>query len=143
MKHGHGYRKLGRRYNHRRALLRNLTGSLIEHGRIRTTVAKAKSLRPVVEKLVTTARRALVRREGESEKEYAGRKVAAYRRVASYVFASSDRDEQGRTKVQRLFEVIAPKFSERPGGYTRIVRVGHRQGDNAPMAIIEFVEDLD
>jgi large subunit ribosomal protein L17 len=115
--------------------MRNLTVSLIEHGRIRTTVAKAKSLRPVVEKLVTAARATLARRDGESEQARAIRSIAVRRRLA--------RDVQDRDVLRRLFDEVAPKFVGRPGGYTRIVRVGHRPGDNAPMAVIEFVEDID
>lgn len=134
MNHGHGYRKLGRRTNHRRSLLRNLATSLIAHGRIRTTVAKAKALRPVVEKLVTVARSALSPRVGESDDHFKQRAVSTRRRVA--------REIHDALVLRRLFSEVAPKVAQRRGGYTRIVRVGNRPGDNAPMAVIEFVDDV-
>jgi large subunit ribosomal protein L17 len=117
MRHGNGLRQLSRNTSHRRALLRNLATSFIKYEKFETTVQKAKELRPVVEKLITT---------GKTDS------VAARRRVASYLL---DKD-----MVKKLFGEIAPRFASRNGGYTRIVRTGIRHGDTAEMAIIELVE---
>ena len=117
MRHNKRNKKLGRTSSHRRAMMRNQIASLIEHGRITTTLAKAKALRPVAEKLVTQGRRDT---------------VAARRLVRKWV---ADRDLVGK-----LFDDIAPRFVDRPGGYLRIVKLGHRQGDAAEEAILEFVD---
>lgn len=117
MRHGNGLRQLSRNTSHRRALLRNLATSFIKYEKFETTVQKAKELRPVVEKLITT---------GKTDS------VAARRRVASYLL---DKD-----MVKKLFGEISPRFASRNGGYTRIVRTGIRHGDTAEMAIIELVE---
>jgi len=117
MRHGKRLRKLNRTSSHRRAMFRNLVTSLIEHGRVTTTVVRAKELRTIADRMVTLGK------QGD---------LAARRRALSYV----------RTKdgVHKLFAEIAPGFATRPGGYTRVLKVGSRHGDNAPMAIIEFVE---
>jgi large subunit ribosomal protein L17 len=117
MRHRAAHRKLGRRTAHRVSLLRNLAASLISHGRIRTTEAKAKELRPFVEKLVTLGKRD---------------SLHARRRALSIL--------PRREVVHRLFNDVSPRFSERPGGYTRILKLAHRQGDGASMAFIEFVD---
>lgn len=117
MRHNKRNKKLGRTSSHRRAMMRNQIASLIEHGRITTTLAKAKALRPVAEKLVTQGRRDT---------------VAARRLVRKWV---ADRDLVGK-----LFDDIAPRFVDRPGGYLRIVKLGHRKGDAAEEAILEFVD---
>lgn len=117
MRHRHGYRKLGRNSAHRKATLANLAASLIEHGRIRSTEAKCKELRSFVEPLVTSARR--------------GDLPARRRAIAKL---------RQRDAVEKLFDEIAPRFAERPGGYTRILKLGQRKGDNARMALIEFVD---
>ncbi|WP_163508554.1 50S ribosomal protein L17 [Fodinicola acaciae] len=111
--------RLGGGPAHERLMLANLATSLFEHGRITTTVAKAKRLRPLAERLITFAKR------GD---------LHARRQVLTVV---RDRDV-----VHTLFAEIGPRFAQRPGGYTRIVKVGNRKGDNAPMAIIELVEGL-
>ena len=116
MRHNAGYRKLGRTSGHRRALLRNLTTSLFLHERIRTTLPKARELRPFAEKLITLARR---------DSLHARRLVAA--QVA-------DKDV-----VKKLFSTLGPRFATRPGGYTRTLKLGKRQGDGAEMAIIELI----
>ncbi|MBX6753996.1 50S ribosomal protein L17 [Thermorudis peleae] len=116
MRHRKAGRKFHRTTNQRKALFRNLAISLILHERIRTTEAKAKSLRPYVERLVTIAR---------EDTEHHRRLVRA--RIP---------DERA---VAKLFEVIAPRFQGQPGGYTRIYKLGTRRGDGAPMALIEFV----
>src|SRR5262245_32918768 len=122
MRHRRKTVKLGRRADHRDALLANLACSLIEHNRIKTTVAKAKALRPYVEKLVTKARL---------------NTVHARRLVAGKLGPNSLRVEK---VVRKLFADIAPLNASRPGGYTRIIKLGPRQSDAAPMAFIEFVE---
>lgn len=117
MRHRKIRRRLSRTTEHRKALIRNLSASLIEHEKIRTTEAKAKALRPEVEKMVTKAK------EGS---------LAARRNV----FASLG----NKYAVHKLFEVYAARFADRNGGYTRIVKDGPRAGDGAAMAIIEFVD---
>ena len=117
MRHGHGLRKLNRTSEHRQAMLRNMMNSLLEHEVIKTTVPKAKELRRVVEPLITLAKEATV----------------ANRRLA---FARlRDRDV-----VTKLFNELGPRFATRPGGYTRILKMGYRVGDNAPMAFVELVD---
>jgi large subunit ribosomal protein L17 len=117
MRHARGYRRLNRTHEHRKALWANMAGSLIEHEQIKTTLPKAKELRPVVEKLVTLAKRG----------DLAARRMAA---------AQLKEDRH----VKRLFEVIGPRYKERQGGYTRVLKAGFRYGDMAAMAIIEFVD---
>lgn len=117
MRHRVAHRKLGRTTEHRLSLLRNMAASLITHERIRTTEAKAKELRPFVEKLVTLGKRD---------------SLHARRRALSIL--------SSKTVVRRLFTDVSPRFSERPGGYTRILKLGPRQGDGASMAFIEFVD---
>ncbi len=117
MRHRVHGRKLGRTSSHRKALFRNQLTALFTHERIITTVPKAKELRPIAERMVTMARTG---------------SLAARRRVAAMI---SDRGV-----AKRLFDEIAPRFADRPGGYTRIMRLGRRHGDNAELAIIEFVD---
>src|SRR5881394_2632006 len=125
MRHNNAHRKLGRVTEHRIALLRNQAEALIRHERIETTVPKAKELRPFVERLITIAKRGLA--GGEAN----GRSLHARRLVL--------RDIQNRDVVGKLFDTIAPRFEGRPGGYTRILRVGYRRGDSAEVAQIELV----
>ena len=106
----------------------NMAGALIEHGRIRTTLPKAKELRPYIEKLVTRAR---------EDSLHNRRTVMKHLRMHD---KASKRKAGEKTVVQRLFEEVAPRFADRPGGYTRIVKLGPRPGDAAPMAFIEFVD---
>ncbi len=120
MRHGHGLRKLNRTSSHRLAMLRNMMKSLIAHEAIKTTVPKAKELRRVVEPMITLAKEATV----------ANRRLAFDR--------LRDRDS-----VTKLFDVLGPRFKARPGGYTRILKMGFRVGDNAPMALVELVERSD
>ncbi len=117
MRHAHSGKKLGRDSAHRKALYSNLAGALITHGRIETTEAKAKAVRPYAEKLVTLGKR------GDLHA----------RRLAMADLRSND-------VVHRLFAEVAPRFSERAGGYTRVVKLGPRQGDAAQMALLEFVD---
>lgn len=110
------YRKLGRRSDHRRAMLRNLVTSLFREERIETTETRAKEVRSIAEKLVTVAKK---------------NDLAARRQCLQYIY---DEDV-----VRKLFNDIAPKYTDRPGGYTRIVKTGFRRGDAAPMAILELL----
>ena len=117
MRHHRSGKKLGRDSAHRKALYSNLTGSLIEYGRIKTTVAKAKAVRPIAEKMITLGRR------GD---------LAARRQALAYL--------RSNDIVHILFAEVAPRFTDRPGGYTRITKLGPRQGDAAEMAYLEFVD---
>lgn len=125
MRHRIAHRKLGRVSEHRIALLRNQATALLRHERISTTVAKAKELRPFVERLITVAKR------GIAEGAETARALHARRLVA--------RDVADREVVRKLFGSIAPRFAERPGGYTRLLRTGRRQGDDAPTAQVELI----
>ena len=117
MRHGHGLRKLNRTSSHRLAMLRNMMNSLIEHEAIKTTLPKAKELRRVIEPMITLAK----------EPTVANRRLAFDR--------LRDRDS-----VVKLFNDWGPRFKTRPGGYTRILKMGFRVGDNAPMAYVELVD---
>ena len=128
MRHRRSGRKLSRSAAHRDALFMNMAGQLIKHGRIRTTQAKAKELRPYVERLVTRAR----------EDNLHNRRTVM--RTLRMHDKASSRKAGEKTVVQTLFEDIAPRFEGRPGGYTRIVKLGNRPGDAAPMAFIEWVD---
>ena len=125
MRHRVAHRKLGRVTEHRIALLRNQATNLIRHERIETTLPKAKELRPFVEKLITLAK------DGAAEPARSVKRLNAKRAVA--------RDIQDTAVVEKLFDTIAPRFSARPGGYTRILKLGFRRGDSADMAQIELV----
>ena len=125
MRHRVGHRKLGRVTEHRIAMLRNQAEALIRHEHIETTVPKAKELRPFVERLITIAKR------GVAGGDANGRTLHARRLVL--------RDIQNRDVVGKLFDTIAPRFEARPGGYTRILRLGYRRGDSAEVARIELV----
>jgi large subunit ribosomal protein L17 len=128
MRHRRTRHKIGRDSAHRDATLMNLAGSLITHGRIRTTLSKAKATRPYVEKLVTTARTNTVHNQRLVRKQLHMADTATARKAGQ------------PTVVQRLFNDIAPRFVDRPGGYTRIVKLGPRPGDAAPMAFLEWVD---
>jgi large subunit ribosomal protein L17 len=117
MRHGHGLRKLNRTSSHRLAMLRNMMNSLIQHEAIKTTLPKAKELRRVVEPMITLAK----------EPSLANKRLAFDR--------LRDRD-----MVVKLFAELGPRYKARPGGYTRILKMGFRVGDNAPMALVELVD---
>ena len=117
MRHARGYRRLNRTHEHRKALFANMSGALIEHEQIKTTLPKAKELRPIVEKLITLAKRGDL---------HARRQAAAQ--------LKEDKD------VAKLFEILGPRYKDRQGGYIRVLKAGFRYGDMAPMAIIEFVD---
>ena len=117
MRHGKVHRKLNRTAEHRRAMFANMCAALIKHEQIVTTLPKAKELRPIVEKLVTLGKKGglSMRRQAISEMRYLD-------------------------QTRKLFDVIATRYKDRQGGYTRIIKAGFRYGDNAPMAVIEFVD---
>ena len=140
MRHRHSGRQLGRNSSHRKAMYRNMATSLLEHGRIKTTEAKAKELRKVVERLITLSKRVTPGAiAGANSPEEAARlraqRVHAVRQARQWV---KDRDV-----LQKLFSEYSERFETRPGGYTRILKIGRRAGDNAPMTIIELVESMD
>src|SRR5215208_373191 len=125
MRHNVGHRKLGRVTEHRLALLRNQAIALLRHEKIETTMPKAKELRPFVERLITIARR------GIAVGDAGGRTLHARRLVLAEL--------PDTEVVGKLFETLAPRFADRPGGYTRILRVGYRRGDSAEVAHVELV----
>ena len=125
MRHNLAHRKLGRVTEHRLALLRNQAIALLRHERIETTMPKAKELRPFVERLITLAKR------GVAAGDANGRALHARRLVMAEI--------PDKAVVGKLFETLAPRFAERPGGYTRILRVGFRRGDSAEVAQVELV----
>jgi len=125
MRHRVAHRRLGRDTQHLRALLRNQADALLRHERIETTISKAKELRPFVERLITIAKR------GVRAEDPKGKSLAARRLVM--------RDLLSEEVVAKLFDQLAPRFVERPGGYTRILKLGHRRGDGAEVAQIELV----
>ena len=117
MRHGHGLRKLNRTSSHRLAMLQNMMNSLIAHEAIKTTVPKAKELRRVIEPMITLAKKPTV-----------ANKRLAFDRL------------RNRDIVSKLFNELGPRYQTRPGGYTRILKMGFRAGDNAPMALVELVD---
>lgn len=125
MRHNVAHRKLGRRTEHRLALLRNQATALLRHERIETTMPKAKELRPFVERLITLAKRGVAAGDANGKVLHARRMVLA--------------EIVDKTVVGKLFDTLAPRYAERPGGYTRILRVGFRRGDSAEIAQLELV----
>lgn len=117
MRHGMKHRKLNKTASHRKAMFRNMVNSLIEHEQIVTTLPKAKELRAIADKIITLGKRGDL---------HARRQATAKMR----------KDEQ----VKKLFDVIGPRYADRHGGYTRVLKAGYRRGDNAPMAVIELVD---
>jgi large subunit ribosomal protein L17 len=117
MRHGNAHRKLNRTAEHRRAMFANMCVALIKHEQITTTLPKAKELRPIVEKLVTLGKRGGLHARRQA--------IAQIRDVVM---------------VRKLFDVLGPRYKERHGGYTRIMKAGFRYGDNAPLGVIEFVD---
>jgi len=121
MRHGNGYRKLNRTASHRRAMFANMASSLIEHEQIVTTLPKAKELKPIMDKLITLAKK------GD---------LHARRQAIAQI--------RNKDQVSKLFATLGPRYGERNGGYTRVLKAGFRHGDNAAMAVIELVDrDVD
>lgn len=151
MRHRNAGRKFDRNTSSRRAMFRNLTANLILHERIETTDAKAKEVRRVAERLITKARRlgtvAYTPQSELSPKDKA-RRLAAERLIGAFIPRFGVRQEKGGAPkkvdlVEKVMLDLAKRFSERPGGYTRIIKLGPRRGDNAPMAFLEFVGEGD
>ncbi|MFN3835840.1 MAG: 50S ribosomal protein L17 [Glycocaulis sp.] len=117
MRHGNGYRKLNRTASHRRAMFANMAASLIEHEQIVTTLPKAKELKPIMDKLITLAKK------GD---------LHARRQAIAQI--------RNKDQVAKLFATLGPRYGERNGGYTRVLKAGFRHGDNAPLAVIELVD---
>ncbi len=117
MRHGNAHRKFNRTAEHRRAMFANMCAALIKHEQITTTLPKAKDLRPIVEKLITLGKRGGLHARRQA--------IAEIRDVAM---------------VKKLFDVLGPRYKERHGGYTRVMKAGFRYGDNAPLGVIEFVD---
>jgi large subunit ribosomal protein L17 len=117
MNHGAGYRRLNRTHEHRKAMFANMAGALIEHEQIKTTLPKAKELRPIVEKLITLAKRGDL-----------------------HARRNADAQLKQDAHTKKLFEVLGPRYKDRAGGYVRVLKAGFRYGDMAPMAIIELVD---
>jgi len=135
MRHRVAHRKLGRVTEHRLALLRNQTTALLRHEHLTTTVPKAKELRPFVERIITIAKRGVSAQDpaatGNGDHASNGKLLTARRLVMQ--------DLQDREVVTKLFDTLAPRFASRPGGYTRLLRLGHRKGDDAELAQVELV----
>jgi len=141
MRHRMKGRRLSRDTGHRNALRRNLIAELICHEQVLTTEAKARMLRPAAEKVITLAKRGLANGQSNPAAEVHARRLAATR-VARFKTISDEFGVDERIDVvQRLFEEIAPRYTDRPGGYTRMVKIGKRPGDNADMAVLMLVED--
>ena len=119
MRHGKAHRKFNRTAEHRKAMFENMAASLIKHEQIKTTLPKAKDLRPVIEKLVTLSRR------GPADLHARRQAIATL---------------QDETIVRKLFDVLATRYKDRQGGYTRVLKAGFRHGDSAPIGVIEFVD---
>ncbi len=117
MRHGFAHRKLNRKPEHRKAMFANMAAALIKHEQIVTTLPKAKDLRPIVEKLITLGKRGDLHARRQA--------IASLRDVSM---------------VKKLFDVLGPRYKERNGGYTRVLKAGYRYGDSAPVAVIEFVD---
>jgi len=117
MRHGHGYRKLNRTHSHRKAMFANMVVSLLTHEQIKTTLPKAKELRRIADKMISLGKKGTLH---------------ARRQAASYL-----RDD---ASLAKLFDTLADRYKDRPGGYTRVLKAGFRYGDSAPMAVIELVD---
>lgn len=141
MRHRVHGRRLGRDTAHRNALRKNMIADLICNEQVYTTEAKARMLRPATEKVITLAKRGLVNGQQDKAKEVHARRLAAAR-VARY---RTVEDEDGYLEevdvVRRLFDEVAPRYADRPGGYTRLIKIGKRPGDNADMAILMLVDE--
>lgn len=147
MRHLNSGRKFDRNSSHRRAMFRNMAANLVLHERIETTDAKAKELRRVAERLITKAKRlgavSFTAQDGLSDADKA-RRLAVSRNIAAFLPRFGVRTEKGGEQkkvdlVEKVMLDLAKRFAERPGGYTRIIKLGNRRGDNAPISIIEFV----
>jgi len=133
MRHRKDGRRLGRNSSHRRAMLKNMVTSLLLHGRIRTTDTRAKEVRRLAERLITMGKKALPDADDAGEAAFQQRRLHYYRRILKVV--------QNRELTRKILDEYAELYKERPGGYTRILKLGRRQGDNAPISILELVQE--
>lgn len=136
MRHLKATKKFGKDSAHRLAMWRNMTTSLIIHERIKTTNEKAKELRKHIAKMITLAKKAHALGDGTADKEIAAKQLHYRRQAASFV---RTRDENGKEAVKKLFSDLAERFADRPGGYTRILKIGTRRGDAAEISYIELL----
>lgn len=139
MRHKVGGRRLGRDTGHRNALRRNLIADLLAHGKVETTEAKARMLRPAAERVITLAKRSIVQGASSPAAVHA-RRIAATRLARTRVAKDETGDSLEIDVLSKLFDEIAPRYAARPGGYTRLVKTGRRAGDNAEMAVLMLVE---
>lgn len=140
MRHRVSGRRLGRDTAHRNALRKNLIAELITHEQVLTTEAKARMLRPAAEKIITMAKRGLVKGEKDPANTVHARRLVAARIARFRQAVDEDGEVEDVDVVKKLFEDIAPRFADRPGGYTRMVKIGKRSGDNADMALLMLVD---
>jgi large subunit ribosomal protein L17 len=141
MRHKVSGRRLGRDSAHRNALRKNLIADLICYEKIVTTEAKARAIRPSAERMITLAKRGLESGQSDPSKEVYARRVAASRLPKVRTYEDEDGYFEKVNVVQKLFDEIAPRYSDRPGGYTRMVKIGKRPGDNAEMAVLMLVNE--
>lgn len=141
MRHRVSGRRLGRDTAHRKALRKNMIAELLTHEQILTTEAKARMLRPATEKIITLAKRGLARGENDPAQTVYARRLAAAR-IAKFRVVENESGALAEVDViQKLFDELAPRYADRPGGYTRLVKIGKRSGDNADMAMIMLVDE--
>jgi large subunit ribosomal protein L17 len=141
MRHRKKGHRLGRDSAHRKALRRNMIAELFCHEQLLTTEAKARMLRPAAEKVITLAKRGLANGVDNPASEVHARRLAATRVTPNRTITDEEGYIEDVDVVQKLFDEIAPRYADRPGGYTRLVKIGKRPGDNADMAMIMLVEE--
>jgi large subunit ribosomal protein L17 len=139
MRHRVKGRRLGRDSAHRKALRRNMIADLIAHERLITTEAKARMLRPAAERVITVAKRGLAK--GDDAATVHARRLAATKMARTRVVEDEDGSRSEIDTIKKLFDDVAPRYKDRPGGYTRIIKMGQRPGDAAKMAMIMLVEE--
>jgi large subunit ribosomal protein L17 len=140
MRHRVHGRRLSRDSAHRRALRKNMVADLFSHGQITTTEAKARMLRPTAEKIITLAKRGLAQKAENPARELHARRQVAARLARLRVIEDDEGYAEDVDVLKKLFDEIAPRYAERPGGYTRMIKIGRRPGDNAEMAVLMLVE---
>ncbi len=141
MRHRVHGRRLSRDMAHRNALRRNMIADLITHEQVLTTEAKARMLRPSAERVITIAKRGLAKGQDDPAATVHARRLAATRMARHRSYSDDDGDLIEIDTLQKLFNDVAPRYADRPGGYTRLVKIGKRPGDNAKMAVLMLVED--
>lgn len=141
MRHRVHGKRLSRDSGHRRALRRNLIADLFTHEQVLTTEAKARMLRPAAERVITVAKRGLAKGAEDPSALVHARRIAAKRIARYHTFEDEDGSRSEIDVLQKLFNELAPRYADRPGGYTRMVKVGKRPGDNADMAVLMLVQE--